>query len=33
MRRPTKARIANLTGGKPVVIQRQGRTRFNLPGL
>lgn len=28
-----QARIANLTGGKPVVIQRQGRTRFKLPGL
>ncbi|MBW3559399.1 MAG: DUF3035 domain-containing protein [Proteobacteria bacterium] len=28
-----QARIANLTGGRPVVIQRQGRTRFKLPGL
>jgi len=28
-----QARLANLTGGKPIVIQRQGRTRFKLPGL
>lgn len=26
-------RIANLTGGKPVVIQRQRASRFKLPGL
>ena len=28
-----QARIANLTGGRPVVIQRQRATRFKLPGL
>jgi hypothetical protein len=26
-------RLANLTGGKPVVIQRQRSSRFKLPGL
>jgi hypothetical protein len=28
-----QARIASLTGGRPVVIQRQRATRFKLPGL
>jgi hypothetical protein len=28
-----QARIANLTGGRPVVIQRGRPTRFKLPGL
>jgi hypothetical protein len=28
-----QARVANLTGGRPVVIQRQRPARFKLPGL